>query len=242
MTMPAAEIPVATERRQPRPELIPGDGPKTPQSDRSWLAGARQAAGPFFQRGPWPGEAPVRLPARRTRGHARPARDRHAADRAGRGNEDRSLDHGCGQELHLPGAVGRAHQYRRPGGRGDRAQRCPANARRDRRAAARVHRHDHPGSPAIFGDPHRRRARLQAGARGRGRGHARTRGRHRHPRAHRCQRRRGAGADRAVRMRLRQGNLYPRHRPRPWRAARLPRPCHQPAAHPASAPSRRTTW
>ena len=69
--------------------------------------------------------------------HARPAGDRRAADRDGRGDQDRGLHHGRPQGLRFHAPLRRGARHRRRRGRGHRHQRQPADRRRDPAGACR---------------------------------------------------------------------------------------------------------
>ena len=75
------------------------------------------------------GEAPVPGEARRPCRHARSAGVRAAADRARRGDQDRSVRDGRAQDLSLHGALGRGARYRRQRRPRHRQQRRAAGAR-----------------------------------------------------------------------------------------------------------------
>ena len=85
------------------------------------------------------GEAPVHGQARRPCRHARSAGLRLPADRAGRGDQDRSLRHGRPQALPLHRALGRGARHRRR--RGPRDRQPASTGRRPRRSGRRCRRY-----------------------------------------------------------------------------------------------------
>ena len=95
--------------------------------------------------------------------HARSARLRRAADRARRGDQDRSVRDGRPQALSLHRALGRGTRHRRR--RGPRHRQTSderPTAGGDPRAAAGLYRHHPAGAAALFRHQDRGRARLRS--------------------------------------------------------------------------------
>ena len=129
------------------------------EARRARLDRARQAGRHDLDPGGRRRQAPVLVQARRPRRHARSAGLRLPADRARRGDQDRSLRHGRPQGLSLHRALGRGARHRRCRGPRGRDQRRAPDRDGDRGAAAALHRHDLAGAAAIS-----RRSRSTASA------------------------------------------------------------------------------
>ena len=101
----------------------------------------------------------------RPRRHARSARFRRAAGRVRRGDQDRARRPGRRQGLCFVGQLGRGDRHRRRRGPGRRELRGAPEPRRDRGGVAALRRPHQPDAADLFGDQHRRRARLRPRAR-----------------------------------------------------------------------------
>ena len=159
--------------------------------------------------------------------HARSARLRHAADRAGRCHEDRSLRHGRPQGLSLRRALGRRDDDRRSGRAGGRSSDVrPSEAEIGRSCRTIIGEISQvpPSFSAIkiagerAYDLAREGETVEIAARD---GHRPPAGDHRH----------AGRRDDGLRGRMRQGHLCPRVRPRHGARARLLRPCRGAAPH-----------
>ena len=126
-------------------KIMPGRTTASRQARRAWLGGARQAGRHDLDARGRCGATAVLGEARRPCRHARSARIRLPADRARRGDQDRSLHHGRPQDLSLHRALGRGTRHRRcrrprRASRAPRARTQPRSARCCRDSPARSSR------------------------------------------------------------------------------------------------------